>query len=68
MDGALDGRRYEELCEMLAADGVNLNHALPLFRWLQRDIEKAARPPLMPWIEAWQGGLADKGGAGGGDA
>ncbi len=57
VDGALDGMRYEELCEMLAADGVNRNHALPLFRWLQRDIEKDMRPPLRRWIDAWDGEL-----------
>lgn len=55
MDGALDGRRYEELGEMLAADGVSGSHALPLFRWLQLGVEKDMRPPLVRWLGAWEG-------------
>ncbi|MEP4076676.1 23S rRNA (adenine(2503)-C(2))-methyltransferase RlmN [Haloferula sp.] len=57
MDGALDGRKYEELGELLAADGVSRAHALPLFRWIQTGGEKDMRGPLKRWIDARGGDL-----------
>jgi 23S rRNA (adenine2503-C2)-methyltransferase len=57
VDGALDGRRFEELGDMLAADGVSRAHAFPLFRWLQRAEEKDIQAPLRRWIETRSGEL-----------
>lgn len=42
---------------MLARDGVSRSHALPLFRWLQRGVEKDMLGPLKRWIDSWDGEL-----------
>lgn len=52
MTKRLDGLRFEELGELLAADGVSRAHTGPLFRWLQRGARRDILPPLERWLEA----------------
>jgi len=55
VEGALDGRSFDELGDMLAADGITRAHTLPLFRWLQLGAEKGIQGPLRRWLEAKEG-------------